>query len=486
MYPWQVSTSGRDTFRFYGRAGVVGWTIEIARNGVNRANTGFAVAEVDDTNNEYLYEVTWTAAAVSDTGVYDITVYETADDSNSWSFSVKVTDDGTMGGATGDVSWTSSSGDGRVTDGSDALGTATVQLLDTDNNVLQEAESDASGLYTLLLSDDSTYNLNVRKSGYVNQRAETALVVTSNTVTTSVGADIALSAASTSTEAVTFAELLAYYKRQALNTTSSQGTTEAKEGVNMALRWLAGEFKWPHLDEEYQICLRAKYNTGTVAISSGSATVTGTGTTFPSWADDAFLYLGGTRDIFLEVESRNSDTELTLANTYDAASLTGETYELLYTRYAKPSGLLSIRRFLGSSASQFKPVSQIRMAELRNSRSAVPRGVGFYYSISDSCIEVWPPVNTDKVYKYIGCRRPTTLVDDADVADWDVSLLGVLHHAIDYEVARRGSCRAGNADECLGRRHLAVQNAMGAMQDHSDMEYGSNYNYADEFDGDIT
>jgi hypothetical protein len=234
------------------------------------------------------------------------------------------------------------------------------------------------------------------------------------------------------------------------------------------------------LCEEYQITAYAPYSTGTIAISSGTASVIGTGTTFPSWAANALLLV---EDVFLEVSTRDSATGLTLKETYDAASLTGKTYYLYYCDYAKPAGLLGIQRFLSPLAT-FTPVSDVTMAEQRVMRDSASRS-GFSYNLSDSKLRIWPCPTTTAVYKYIGRRRPTTLIYDDDIADWDPSLLPVLRRAIDWQLALRGQCKAGDVAQTFTTLQLAVENAWGAMQDHRDAEYNPTRT-EDQFEGDMT
>jgi hypothetical protein len=482
--PWKASTPWEESFRFFGRTGVTGWTIEISRDGANVANTGFAVAEVDAVNNEYLYRITATAAALATRGAYNITVYETAAPANSWSWNIKVTNDGTLAGSDSAVSWTTESSDGRITDGASAISGATLSLYDSNNVLLEQASTDSAGLATLYPDDDATYNLVASAPGYVNERSVGTLIVSSQTVISTPGADFALSAAATSSESITFAELIAYARRQKLNAASDQSTVEIKEAINEALFWLASEYPWPHLYEEYQITLYAPYETGTVSITSGSATVTGSGTTFPSWAASAWLYVN---NVFLEVSTRDSNTQLTLTETYDAASLSGETYKLFYSEYTKPAGLLGIQRFLDTDE-KFCPVSEIDIAMERTRRDNAAYN-GFSYNLSDGRIKVWPCPNADTVYKYIGIRRPPTLVSDTDVVDWDPSLGPVLYRAIDWQLAIRGQCKAGDPIITFETLRLAVENAWGGMQDHRDRSYGQGHRGEDRdrfFDGDLT
>lgn len=76
--------------------------------------------------------------------------------------------------------------------------------------------------------------------------------------------------------------------------------------------------------------LNATYSTGTVTIASG--VVTGSGTTFPSWAADGELYVGG---VSYTVATRNSATSLTLDDTGVTAAA-GSRYTLQQLDYQLP------------------------------------------------------------------------------------------------------------------------------------------------------
>lgn len=67
-----------------------------------------------------------------------------------------------------------------------------------------------------------------------------------------------------------------------------------------------------------------KETAGTVAITSGTTTVTGTGTTFTNLSAGDYICLG---DVFYRIETTPvSDTSLTLTETYEGVSLSGESY----------------------------------------------------------------------------------------------------------------------------------------------------------------
>lgn len=87
---------------------------------------------------------------------------------------------------------------------------------------------------------------------------------------------------------------------------------------------------WSFLDQRLELDINASYSTGTVAISSG--TVTLTGGTWPSWAASGWLEVDGAE---YEVSSRTSGSVIVLADSITVAS--GASYTLSQWEYALPS-----------------------------------------------------------------------------------------------------------------------------------------------------
>lgn len=73
-----------------------------------------------------------------------------------------------------------------------------------------------------------------------------------------------------------------------------------------------------------------KYTTGTLALTQGDSTVTGTGTTFITAMEGRYLKVSGaTGDgLWYRVQSRASNTSLELENYYAGASVTGVSFEI--------------------------------------------------------------------------------------------------------------------------------------------------------------
>lgn len=106
---------------------------------------------------------------------------------------------------------------------------------------------------------------------------------------------------------------------------SGDDTTQVNTYLNAAGRDVCSEFDWPELHVEAYVNTPAPYSTGTSAITQDAATVTGTGTTFPS-------FTANTRKFALDYGSpwyyatRNSATSLTLARNYVETTETAASY----------------------------------------------------------------------------------------------------------------------------------------------------------------
>lgn len=88
---------------------------------------------------------------------------------------------------------------------------------------------------------------------------------------------------------------------------------------------------WSFLRQTAALEVGTTYTTGTVTATNGSATVTLVGGTWPSWAEDADIKIAnGTTYTVL---SRDSDTQITLADTFDGTTGSGQTFTLTRTVY---------------------------------------------------------------------------------------------------------------------------------------------------------
>lgn len=90
--------------------------------------------------------------------------------------------------------------------------------------------------------------------------------------------------------------------------------------------------QWRFLERQFTASYQAPYSTGTIQVTDG--VVTGTGTTFPSgWPGNAIMRIEGET---YYVDSRDSTTQITL-NQLGLTVAAGTTYELHQWRYDMPS-----------------------------------------------------------------------------------------------------------------------------------------------------
>lgn len=104
-----------------------------------------------------------------------------------------------------------------------------------------------------------------------------------------------------------------------------------------AYRHIVGAHDWKALTREFSIVTNASYNTGTIAYTHSSRTITLTSGTFPSWAADGEIRISS---VSYPVSERTDATTLVLSSESnpgdDVAS--GTSYTLFQTGYRLPVG----------------------------------------------------------------------------------------------------------------------------------------------------
>lgn len=113
-------------------------------------------------------------------------------------------------------------------------------------------------------------------------------------------------------------------------------TTECIRFLNMAQRDVCRARDWPELMKRDFIVATAPYETGTVSLTKGSATVTGSGTTFASGMVGRKFALGYQSPWYI-VGSFSSTTSIDLADSYAEASGSGLSYVIYEDRISMPS-----------------------------------------------------------------------------------------------------------------------------------------------------
>lgn len=87
-------------------------------------------------------------------------------------------------------------------------------------------------------------------------------------------------------------------------------------------------YEWSFLYTDIVINSIIGYNTGTITLTQGSPTVTGSGTTFPTTAAGWFLWAGPTLTTPVIIKTRDSATQLTLSTDWGNVDQNGTTYTI--------------------------------------------------------------------------------------------------------------------------------------------------------------
>jgi hypothetical protein len=447
------------------------FTIEIAKDGTGgQATTGVTIAEVSAVNNagEYSVTVSGTTGFVSATGTYDLVIYRTSDPERRWSTTIRVTSDGTGAGSWGDAAFTATASDGRVVVGGVALADVVIKILHPSGVLYVQTTSNASGVYgPIYFSVAGTYTISAQKSGYTT--ASGTITVLGSTAT-GPGADLSLVLSSTSNTLLA-SNLWAYARRQMKDRTGSKADLEIQQSVDDAIEMLSLAKTWPKYHEFSQITTNAPYATGTIAIVSGSTTVTLTSGTWPTWAALGELYIDGQ---WYPVDSRSSASVVLLKTAWGTASITGSTYNLVQHGYALPTDLQRLDKLLWDRgwASSSVPVS---MATLQMNKACSQFGNprALEYAIADDKIHFWPWPSESRTVNVLYFRRPAKLASASDIADWDAMNEVVLRRAIDYQVSLRTECVAGTTDQCRAHYDAALADAFAADKTPVNRDFGT-------------
>ncbi len=118
----------------------------------------------------------------------------------------------------------------------------------------------------------------------------------------------------------------------AISSTTALLHNAIKRAIRHALDRYAGAYPWPHYRERGFFPTVAPYTTGTVAVTAGSPTVTGTGTVFAA-SHVGMKFRSGSDIPWYDVLTQDSATQLTLAQNYQGTTASGNTYTLFQDEY---------------------------------------------------------------------------------------------------------------------------------------------------------
>lgn len=141
------------------------------------------------------------------------------------------------------------------------------------------------------------------------------------------------------------------YTHTGLDSSDSTNQTNVKRWLNYVVQDICARWPWPFMEGRESITTVPDYSTGTVSISSGSTTVTGSGTTFSTTQANlgqSFIQFSSANDWY-RVSSGSSATSLTLDKAYaPTTNLTAGTYifrQFFYSLSSTADRIVDIRNW---------------------------------------------------------------------------------------------------------------------------------------------
>ena len=421
------------------------FTIIVYKDGAVSSNANVSIAYVSD----YEYAVTCAANSfVATAGSYDLVIYHTSTPTSRWSQTIRV--DSRYFSVVGNyanpvATFTAVASNGRVTSSGSPISGATVTVLRPNSTILLQAITDSNGLWgTAVFDIAGTHTVNVQRSGYT---VGSATIIISGGAATGPGTDVSISATTTTTS-ITASSLWAYARRMYKDHVGTKADTEIREAVDEALNQVATARTWPWYETVGQVALLPYQVSGTVTLTYGSAVVTLAGATWPATLPYAEIMLPD--GLWYEVLTRDSTTQITLTTTWQGTTASAQTYTLATMQYPLPADCRKIDQVVRSRFWVWGP-DPVSRSTLEISKRTWISGatVDQLWAIERDRLVVWPYPQQGATINILYTRKPAALVSGSDTADWDPNLLELLYRAIDYQIAARGDCAAGDRQTCL-------------------------------------
>jgi hypothetical protein len=255
--------------------------------------------------------------------------------------------------------------------------------------------------------------------------------------------------------AYTLANLVTYCQKNGWRDQTADGTTQLKAWINDVIRLLATARDWPFFRKPYDFGLTAPYTTGTVALTNGSATVTGTGTTWVAGMVGQEFYCSGLdSDRVYRISARNSNTEIEISPSFLGTTGSGETYTINYVRYTGPTdfdrgGAFYDQtgremRYNAMTLEEFYRRRQVHRTTVAwptdivvDQENAAGGTVTTYFYVADA-------PSTARMVRTTYYRNPAT-TDDNNHPDWPERYRYLLHKALKVEMASGDKASPGLA-----------------------------------------
>ncbi len=411
------------------------------------SNTGVTITEVNSVSRPGLYCILAnpTTSFVASTGTYTGTLSWTTNPLYAAAKTYRVTSNGFPSGTTGAASFTATSGDGRVTDGTNPLANATIYVVTATGAPYDQQTSSATGVWgPVFFNTDGVYTVYVYLAGY---QSATGTITVSGATATGPGQDFALTAIASSS-GMTLSGLKTYGRLQIRGNIGSAADAMLTSGINDALWDIARAHKWSWLMTDGMLTFRETYATGTVTFTVNSTQVVLVGGTWPTWIADGgkILYQG----IYYAVATRTSGTVIELAHAWSQGTVSGAGYVAYLNTYDLPTDCMIFGKVFPGMGWGWRPdpVSYSSLSEYMANNNFQAPNPGLF-AIQNNQIVLWPAPSTTRNWPIVYYRRPAQLVNNTDEADWDPLQLTVLQRAIDYQMAIRfTTVLAGTVKDC--------------------------------------
>ena len=257
---------------------------------------------------------------------------------------------------------------------------------------------------------------------------------------------------------MTVSELLAYVRRRTGDAVFDKDTAVFRDVLRRAVRRCATAFGWSFFRVVENINLVDPKTDGTVSLTHGSATVTGSGTNFVS-GDVGKIFRPYNSNTTYIISAVASTTSMTLTGQYIDPSeedLTGQEYEILTADYALANDVSKMLEVVNTQIGRnlvWVPRSTMDQWMRGLCVASVPQ---YFTSINDGSdsfkVRLWPP--PDKQYPIITIyqRNPAdpSTTDDTATIDWPART-EVLESAAFYEACGNGGTASAKANLGLAR-----------------------------------
>ncbi len=423
------------------------------------SNTGVTITEVNSVSRPGLYCILAnpTTSFVATTGTYSGIISWTTNPLYAATKTYRVTSNGFPSGTTGAASFTATSGDGRVTDGTNPLANAQIYINTPAGVPYDLQSSDATGLWGPVFFDtDGVYTFYVYLAGY---QSSSGTITVSGATTIGPLQDMVLSAIASSS-GLTLSSLKAYGRLQIRGNIGTAADTMLVSGINDALWDIARAYKWSWLMTDGMLTFRETYATGTVTFTQDSPTVTLVGGTWPTWiaTGGKILYQG----IYYGVATRTSGTVIELSHAWSQATVVGAGFVAYLNTYDLPDDCMIFGKVFPGMGWGWRPdpVSYSSLVEYMANNNFQAPNPGLF-AVQNNQIVLWPAPSTTRNWPIVYYRRPTQLINNSDEADWDPLQLTVLQRAIDYQMAIRfTTVLAGTVKDCYEAYQKALNLAL--------------------------